>query len=453
MQKTARKFRSVLFAIVLVILPAEILCRIATSIALEDYTGAAIREAMGELRLDEEGDAESGRTDGERARETIHPYIGYVATPGLRLDEMAYPVTRGRLARQVGPGATPWWLGLRANNWGFWSPHPFPHERGDDEFVVAVLGGSVAMWLGLQGRDTLEQELGPRLAGREIVVLNLALPGFKQPQQGMLLSHALSRGMTFDSVVNIDGFNEAAIGYQNAIHEVSPGYPRADLWSVLVTGVEHSNRVMRLQSEVFRYRERADRHARRASGWSRVSNILGIVFMTRANAARADEKIAESVLHTALVEDLPAYRDFAARGPVAADGAERDEQVLDLWAEGSRNLAALCAGRGIPYVHVLQPTLHDASPRPSKPLTREERRIEANLGGAWGVWREGVRRFYPRFRERAEGLREAGVVFADLSYLFESTGETIYYDICHYNQRGNELLAKEVAALVAAELP
>jgi hypothetical protein len=444
METPGRKYRALLFAVVLMIVPPEIICRVATATFLKEYTPTAIRETMGDL-----GAPESVESKGQLAKDSIHPYLGFVVTPGLGLDEKDYPVTAGRLVRQVGPDVSPWWLDLRANNWGFWSPHPMPYEGEPNDYVVAVVGGSVAMWLGLQGAETLERELERGLPGRDVVVLNFGLGGFKQPQQAMLLNHLLSQGVKLDAVVNIDGFNEAAIGYQNVNSGTAPDYPRADLWSVLVTGIEHSNRVLELQAAVFSEKQRAARQARRAVRWSRYSNILGIVFTTRARAAQVDEQVLQADLHRAIAEDLPVYREFAALGPKADRSAARsDEQIVRLWVEGSVNLAALCARRGIAYLHVLQPTLHDTQPRPSKPLSPAERRIEANRAGSWGLWREGVRRFYPKFREQAATLQEAGVVFADLSGLFESTPGPIYYDVCHYNQQGNEMLAREIAALL-----
>jgi hypothetical protein len=48
-------------------------------------------------------------------------------------------------------------------------------------------------------------------------------------------------------------------------------------------------------------------------------------------------------------------------------------------------------------------------------------------------------------RTTAVELRRRGVAFADLSRVFVSERRTIYYDVCHLNQVGNELLAEHVA--------
>lgn len=44
------------------------------------------------------------------------------------------------------------------------------------------------------------------------------------------------------------------------------------------------------------------------------------------------------------------------------------------------------------------------------------------------------------------------MAFEDASGLFGFVPTTIYYDICHCNQEGNELLARAIAARLAQEL-
>jgi hypothetical protein len=388
--------------------------------------------------------------------DTIHPYLGYVTTPGIGMEEKSYPVTRDRLKFQVGPGPDPWWFALKANNWGFWSPHSMPYRKKPNDFVVVLLGGSVGQWLGLQGEATLKQELkkqAPLVADRNIVVLNCALSGFKQPQQVLVLTYLMSQGVLPDAVVNIDGFNEAAIGTYNVQSDVAPEYPRADLWPFMLSGVGYSNRVLEMLAAQFREKEKLADMAGKAARWSRVSNVLGIIYMNRARRAEAAEQVLHSRLQQAIGEDIPVFREFAARGP-ATDLPEdqRIDEVVRLWIDGSLTLSTICRGRGIPYLHVLQPSLHDTASRPSKQRTPMEEQIAATRSGTWGVWADSVREIYPVLRKRASVLESAGVAFEDLSYLFEPITNTIYYDICHYNQQGNEMVARSIATRLAEQL-
>jgi len=177
------------------VVAAELTCRFLTSAFWPVYSCASIRDTMTPFILaDEVGDNKSQR----RPRESIHPYFGYVSTPGLGMSEQSYPVTPLRLISQVGPGVRPEWMDLRANNWGFWSPYNMPYHRQPDDYVVVLLGGSVAQWLAIQGGPTLTAELTrqvPELAAKNIVILNCALNGFKQPQQVMVMTYLLVHGV------------------------------------------------------------------------------------------------------------------------------------------------------------------------------------------------------------------------------------------------------------------
>lgn len=131
---------------------------------------------------------------------------------------------------------------------------------------------------------------------------------------------------------------------------------------------------------------------------------------------------------------------FSPRGPEAA------RWLADCWFESSLSLHAVCTARGIAYLHVLQPTLHDEG---SKPLTPEE----VQHGGALESWIKAVRTCYPLLRERGRTLSERGVAFADLSGLFHDYADTVYFDLCHMRGAGAELFARRSAQELLARLP
>ena len=70
------------------------------------------------------------------------------------------------------------------------------------------------------------------------------------------------------------------------------------------------------------------------------------------------------------------------------------------------------------------------------------------------AWLEGVALGYPRLRVAGKALQERGVAFLDASGVFRNVEETLYIDACHFDARGNELLAQQIgeklAELVAA---
>ena len=67
--------------------------------------------------------------------------------------------------------------------------------RRSDRIIIAILGGSVAChFAAINGVAKLGAELSrsPEFAGKEVVFVNLALSGYKQPQQLMTLAYLLS---------------------------------------------------------------------------------------------------------------------------------------------------------------------------------------------------------------------------------------------------------------------
>ena len=95
--------------------------------------------------------------------------------------------------------------------------------------VIGVFGGSVADILSEAGAASLRDALAaaPGLRGREIVVLSVAAPGYKQPQALMTLNYLLALGAHFDAVVNLDGVNDLALPESElAPLGVAPFYPR-----------------------------------------------------------------------------------------------------------------------------------------------------------------------------------------------------------------------------------
>jgi hypothetical protein len=115
------------------------------------------------------------------------------------------------------------------------------------------------------------------------------------------------------------------------------------------------------------------------------------------------------------------------------------------WFESSLSIHALCASRGIAYLHVLQPTLHDPG---SKPLST----VEQNIPPGPAAWKPGVVMGYPLLRQRAKDLSTRGVHFIDASRAFADVKETLYNDACHFGPQGNEILARIIAPYFLANV-
>jgi hypothetical protein len=315
-----------------------------------------------------------------------------------------------------------------------------------DTFSVMVVGGSVAAGFGNMGRERLTERLNadPRLADQKIRLLAYARGGYKQPQQLITVGTLLGMGMKPDVVLNIDGFNEMAIGNANALHGFHPLYPSYSHWAPLMLAASANLPALEQFAHFTRARNELrelvqstlDRGAHRSS-------IFGRHALMRIQRLRHEMTDAtKAYVKLLAAEDLPAY----LKGPALRKGQGAFRVTSRNWFECSISLHALCERRSILYLHLLQPTLHYPG---SKPLSEAE-----IAGGQTGEdWIEGVHTGYPILRAKGRQLQDAGVPFIDSSMLFEKTTEDLYYDACHFNATGNEILADVVADAILEALP
>jgi hypothetical protein len=105
----------------------------------------------------------------------------------------------------------------------------------------------------------------------------------------------------------------------------------------------------------------------------------------------------------------------------------------------------LCEPRGILYLHVIQPTLHDPGSKLITPAEREK-----------GIGTEGmdpdVVKGYEMMRARVEELKGAGVTVLDATRIFADNAETLYYDNCHVGRKVNAILAEHIYTTLAETL-
>jgi hypothetical protein len=63
-------------------------------------------------------------------------------------------------------------------------------------------------------------------------------------------------------------------------------------------------------------------------------------------------------------------------------------------------------------------------------------------------YRPGVEQGYPLLIEAGRDLKDRGERFTDLTGMFAAHPEAVYFDLCHLNQAGNDLLADRVAEAI-----
>lgn len=319
----------------------------------------------------------------------------------------------------------------------------YASPRSDEVFDVLVLGGSVAgRFAGGRAEFMATLLADPRIEHLDLV--SHARGAYKQPQQVALLAYLFSMGYRPDAVINIDGFNEVAIGLSNARRGVNPNYPDVGPWARMASGTALGPEILDLTAEMRMHQMYAlqiKEYGGTKLAWSAITGTLLRTAMEKAcsgfawKSERYDKIASGGWLKLAGV-----------RGP-EFDTAEPAEfaSIIRAWEEGSRSIDAMCRARGIHYLHVLQPTLHDPG---AKIVSDEEKRT----GVASRAWLHGVERGYPLLREGCARLSEAGVHVADLSMLFKDVEETIYFDSCHFAGTGLSMFGEAIAESLLADL-
>ncbi|HTF88107.1 MAG TPA: hypothetical protein VK843_06825 [Planctomycetota bacterium] len=405
------------------------------------------------LLLTAQGHGYSANAARERAAEILSPMLETIPRTGATIPALV-DTRPGKKENEQRLIAHPYWGFEDVRSIANMAMETQEYHDGTppDEFRILILGGSVSGIFGMLGTTKLTEELekSPRLAGRKVRVVCHGRGSFKQPQQLNLLNFMLAEGHRYDAVVCIDGFNEVALGNHNAWEGANPVYPDVFRWAHLAQGMDLGEEELDLLTTAWTMRREGQEVLRSATEHGCFqSAILGQRTIARLDSIRARwGKSQEEYARLLLGRD----RDAAVRGPEwnRAGVAHGDlEQVLTTaafsWSECSRSQQAICSTRGIAYLHVLQPTLHDEG---SKVLTE----LEIKNDNADASWIEGVKAGYPKLRAAGLELQKAGVNFLDASMIFRDVGDTLYFDACHFRTQGNELLALAVAPALLAVL-
>ena len=172
-----------------------------------------------DLRVAQHQLADTGLASND-ALEVIHPYIGWVINPEIhrvvRVADYTVPI----------------------NRFGFVDNGPTLLKRSPERCIVGIVVGLSRCKWGLRESRSLRRRLNqdPRLAGKKIELVRLAIGGMKQPQQLMALSYLLSLGGELDVLINVDGFNDVALPTcENDVEGVFAAYPHS--WNALTSQI------------------------------------------------------------------------------------------------------------------------------------------------------------------------------------------------------------------------
>lgn len=368
---------------------------------------------------DQQNPPESGTIQdwGGAYEEVIHPYLGFVANP-----------------RKVT------WIA----EYGFKS-NPLEGPHPEDALTIAIVGGSFAQGTSIKLLRTVLQE-SPVFQGKDIILHNLALGGYKQPQQLFTISYFLTLGAHFDIVINIDGFNEVALPVvENTSKHVSPFFPRN--WFLRVSTFRDPEIITTIgEISVLSKRQRrwAELFAKRALRYTIACNLIWEYYNNTLVRQQVGRKKIIEHYETQQQENV----SYLVSGPFFsyANDAQLYKDLADVWMRSSIQLHRLCSTNGIAYFHFLQPNQYVPD---SKIMG------EAELKKAYEKshpYKKGVEKGYPYLIEEGKYLQELGVKFYDLTMIFTDHVEPLYADTCcHLNVNGGEIVTRTIGNTIITE--
>jgi hypothetical protein len=367
--------------------------------------------------------------------EAVHPYFGFTHRPGVAFD-IPEPLRRGTTI----PAR------LQTNNFGFVSPHDYPFRKTrDDQFIVGIFGGSVALWFCQIGAPRLVEQMKQHafFSGKEIVPLCFSHEGYKQPQEAVVLAYFLSIGQPFDLVVNIDGFNDVALGSLNNERGLDFSMPSVQHLDPLINVVNQSTLTPdKLETLAGIFRDR--RTLLDLTDRIRANRIASVNFVLDRYYRMVSNRYVEGLGRFSNLPSNPPDNAFVQVAP-SLEGrapAALHAGIASTWRDASVLMKDMLAERQASYFHFLQPNQY----YPTKTFSDEEAAIALNDASPF---KKSVEAGYAAMVAAGSTLTQRNVQFFDATRVFDRAPAQMYMDdCCHYTQAGNYVLADFIAASI-----
>ena len=344
----------------------------------------------------------------------MHPYYGFVCTPGSRID------FSDSVPRHFAHGAI---ADIDAE--GFRNTASRAAEKPTDEFWIGLFGGSAAFSVAASANDTtiaarLEQRLRREGfgGGRRLRVVDFSLPACQQPQQ--LLICTLNLG-NLDGIVTFDGVNEFVVPAFYNVPALRGDFPHRPIYEGLYSrGVPDAQLAL-----AWLRREKLERFGKQPR-WRQ--------WLTKR---RHDAQLAELTAQLRSDRSEVAFQSLFPRPE--RDSAQAVAAGVLRWRTSIERMHLLCTAAGIRTLFTVQPI-----PERDKALTaREMAYLEAQPQVV-----ELRRTGYSAILERCEELARLGIPAVPLSDVFSAERGEIYTDLIHFEDAGCSLVADRLASLI-----
>jgi hypothetical protein len=299
-------------------------------------------------------------------------------------------------------------------------------RKNEGDYVIAILGGSVAEIFGNFLSENPEylallRQSVPEIGSKNIRVVNLALGGYKQPQQFFIASFYLDR---IDLLINLDGYNEMM---------------SQDYWPLFPTEFPKLSLKFYGGGAI-------------AKLWSAVGNLLKWTYRAINFTPVQVRGLRHSNTyflfwegsHRILYRMIVFVNDRFLAATVGAGSGWHLDKNLAIWKKYTVMESRLAGSYHKPAVFFLQPNQYL---RDSKPLSLEERTNAFDPSMA-----DAKNNALRLAQEAVTDISSEGVKIYDLTGVFAGTRETLYTDpCCHFNRRGNEIVAKTMIGIIAQQ--
>lgn len=385
---------------------------------------------------------------------SVDRYASKFAPVGTALNESIYFRLHPYFGYTYKPGFHPTLTALAANSDGFVSPYDYPFKKkNENQYIVGIFGGSVAQYFAMDefDRHSLANHLSKlsSLQNKEIIILNFALPGGKQPQQALILSYFLSLGQDLDLVINLDGFNDVYHAARNNKHLVDVPMPASsfELPLLEIANNDLSPEEANLVLSILQDKERLKSLLADATQCRLASSYLFRAMQIKHYTAVYESHRLE-FSNTAQESSKQRKQDPVIRinrVDVPLEDEALYQKAVAIWVNSSIAMSNLLATRNVPYLHFIQPNQYYSTGRK---FGDQERSIAFTQNGE-SEYRDSISKGYPILLSKMAELKNSHVdVFSAVS-IFDDIKEPVYFDdCCHYNGAGNEILSKFIGGQV-----
>ena len=428
-----KKIKFHLFLTIILLISGLLLCEALSRIYLKYSTGSYRISQKFKEKFSEESKVKEQLL--KKQPIALNLSHGYTHTPDYSITEFI-PSHVFRQYLQIDPeDPMPQisWFDMKANNYGFMSYYDYPYEKKENEFVVGIWGGSVAYWMAIMGNDPLKKYLKKYFKQKEIVILNFAQGGMKQPQSLSVLSYFHSIGQKIDAAIFLDGFNEV---YYAQVHNYSNwaiSAPSID-W---VAGVyQLANRQWSPEYLLLFYNSIKSKNQQHYFE-SRETSFASVSLIQKAIAVYYKNKYIRN--YAKLLEYKGQIDDLIFLPPRLTHEEESPyETVAEIWKNATIAAKSIVSSeKDSIFVHAIQPSRYFPSEFADETPQNKYFATTPKDG-------------YPHLIQASEDLRKNyKIASLDLTGLFNKKEDRvgIFADACcHFTIKGNDMIAKVIAS-------